>query len=69
MRKNKEESPNICEYCRFASALSLSENMLCDKKGVVDKEYSCRRFVYDPLKRIPRRAPEIPVPEDLGEDL
>lgn len=68
MRKNREEAPKVCEFCRFASALSLSEDMLCDKKGVVDKEYSCRRFVYDPLKRVPRRMPEISVPEDLGED-
>lgn len=68
--KNKDsETPRYCEYCRFASSVSLTDDMLCEKKGVVSKEYSCRSFVYDPLKRVPRRLPAISVPDDLMEDL
>jgi len=36
--------------------------MLCEKKGVVDAGYHCRRFCYDPLKRdpgVPRSAPSL----------
>lgn len=31
------------------------ENVLCKKHGVVEKEYSCRKFSYDVLKRQPKR--------------
>ena len=69
MKKKNEDTPKQCEFCQFASALSVGDDMLCEKKGITPKEYFCRHFVYDPLKRVPRRLPEIPVPEELGEDL
>lgn len=69
MKKRSEETPKVCEFCQFASALSVGEDMICEKKGVVGREYSCRHFIYDPLKRVPKRFPEMPVPEDLGEEL
>ncbi len=67
--KDSDNIEKICEYCRFAGPIAGTGDMLCDKKGVVPKEYTCRRFLYDPLKRVPRRMPELPIPEDLGEDL
>ena len=43
-----------CAYCRYGSAISETQ-AVCERKGVVDLAGSCRRFVYDPLKRVPPR--------------
>ncbi|MBQ8250026.1 MAG: hypothetical protein IJY93_09165 [Clostridia bacterium] len=64
MKKNSE-TPKFCEFCRYAEVLSGTEDMLCKHKGAVDREYSCRRFIYDPLKRVPRKLPELIIPEEL----
>lgn len=58
MKKN--DSQKACEYCRFANEIKLTEDMLCTHRGVVGKDYSCRKFTYDPLKRIPKKLPEMP---------
>ena len=41
-----------CTYCIYAAGLD-EESMICRKCGIVPIEHSCRRFKYDPLKRIP----------------
>jgi len=41
-----------CTYCRFGTALE-EDNILCTKRGVVKAGNKCRRFTYDPIKRIP----------------
>ena len=41
-----------CAYCSNGVKLNSSE-ILCKKRGVVSAEQSCRRFSYDPCKRIP----------------
>ncbi len=69
MKKKDRDIPECCEYCRFASAVSVTEDMLCEKKGIVSPEYVCRKFVYDPLKRVPRKPPELSVPTELFEDI
>ena len=50
-RKKIERS---CTYCRFATKLN-DEQVLCAKKGVVDISKPCRKFRYDPCKRIPAK--------------
>jgi hypothetical protein len=57
--------PPKCEYCELGKTLE-NERVLCPKKGVVLNDYSCGRYIYDPLKRIPRTAPELP--KFTGED-
>ena len=64
MKKNSD-TPKFCEFCRYAEPLSGTDDMLCTHKGVVGKEYSCRKFVYDPLKRVPRKLPELIIPDEL----
>ena len=56
-----------CEYCAFARRAADGRVMLCDKRGVVPMYHHCRRFRYDPLKRVPYRqpAPEKFSPEDF----
>lgn len=47
-----------CAVCEHARLLRDSPDcVLCDRTGVVSEDHSCRRFVYDPLKRRPARIP------------
>jgi hypothetical protein len=54
----------MCIYCEHAkAAIGDDDNhMVCRYKGVVTFDFSCRKYIYDPLKRIPRRRP-LPLPE------
>ena len=64
--KNIPDIPQYCCYCENATIISDEDNVLCARKGIVNCEYKCRRFVYDPLKRKPRALP--PLPELNAED-
>lgn len=55
-----------CEYCQFGNISPESDTVLCLKKGVLNRDDSCKKFRYDPLKRIPRQAPE-PLPYSAGD--
>ncbi len=44
-----------CAYCQYGTKLN-DEQVLCIKKGVVAMEGKCRKFTYDPCKRIPVKA-------------
>ena len=52
----------ICAYCELACPIYDADAMLCKKKGVVSKAYTCKKFSFDPLKHKPPRivaAPEL----------
>lgn len=51
-RKKIERS---CAYCLYGARLEENQ-FLCSKKGVRTDEDKCRRFQYDPCKRIPSKA-------------
>lgn len=51
-RKKIEQS---CAYCSHGTKLEDGQ-VLCSKKGVRTEYSSCRRFRYDPCKRIPAKA-------------
>ena len=42
-----------CDYCRFGKRAKDGNKVLCEKRGLVDCNYSCSKFIYSPLKRIP----------------
>lgn len=42
-----------CDYCQFGKRAKDGNKVLCEKRGLVDINYSCNKFVYSPLKRIP----------------
>ncbi len=44
-----------CAYCIYGTRLEDDE-ILCCKKGLKTVEDQCRRFQYDPTKRIPAKA-------------
>ena len=41
-----------CLYCRYGTQMN-EDMMLCAKKGIVQPCDDCRKFRYDPFKRVP----------------
>ena len=42
-----------CDYCQNGKRARDGNKVLCEKRGLVDCSYSCSKFIYSPLKRIP----------------
>lgn len=51
----RKKIASSCCYCQYATKLS-EDQVLCTKKGVVSVDTGCKKFVYDPCKRIPSKA-------------
>ena len=51
-RKKIERS---CSYCLYGAKLE-DDVILCSKKGMRGIGEKCRRFRYNPLKRVPHKA-------------
>ena len=69
-KKNTTENPDtpkICLYCENATVINDDDNVLCSVKGIVNKEYRCKKCAYDPLKRVPSKMP--PIPKLSEEDI
>lgn len=49
-----------CEHCLHGRRSSDGKAVLCPKRGVMPLYHHCRKFSYDPLKRIPFRQPVLP---------
>ena len=50
----KKRIEKSCSYCAYSTKLN-EEQALCIKRGVVSLFGKCRKFVYDPCKRIPAK--------------
>lgn len=62
MKKTVYNTENIepqCEYCVLGKPSPDGETVLCPKKGIVRKDYSCRKYKYDVMKRVPKKAPKL----------
>lgn len=55
-----------CSYCAHSVQLN-DEQVLCIKRGVVSPEGKCRKFDYDPYKRIPSK-PKAPDFEKYNDE-
>ena len=62
-RKKIEKS---CSYCKFGTKLD-DEEVLCARKGLVSIDGKCRKFRYEPLKRIPAK-PKVQNFENFKEE-
>ena len=51
----RKKIPKACTYCLHGTQID-QEQVLCIKKGVVSPDGKCRKFCYDPCKRIPLKA-------------
>ncbi len=59
-----------CSYCRFGSSIGNGE-IACLRRGITSAAGSCKRFVYDPLKRVPEPPmflDKSKLAEKLGEE-
>ena len=68
-KRTDNEITKCCAYCEKATLLPGDDYVLCAKKGVVSPSHVCRRFEYDPMKRIPKRTPDIPTLDDISDML
>lgn len=50
----RKKIPRDCRYCAHGTKLN-EEQVLCTKRGILPADSACRRFRYDPCKRIPPR--------------
>lgn len=50
----RKKIDRYCTYCQFAGKID-DETMVCQFCGIVPSNHRCRRFRYDPLRRIPGR--------------
>lgn len=69
-KKNKteqHETPRVCRFCESALVINDDDNVLCERHGIVNNSYCCKKFSYDPLKRAPLAPPALPKlsPEDV----
>lgn len=56
-----------CTYCQYGTKLN-DEQVLCIKKGVVSLDGKCRKFTYDPCKRIPAKPKALDFEKYNDED-
>lgn len=51
----RRKQPKACKHCKHCTLIDDSL-VLCIKRGIVSADGSCRKFHYDPCKRIPLKA-------------
>ena len=51
----RKKVEKLCAYCIHAGRID-DGHMICAKRGFVPCRFHCRRFRYDPLKRVPVKA-------------
>lgn len=56
-----------CTYCIHAAKLDES-TLLCVKKGVVSADSGCRKFFYDPCKRVPPKPKALDLKQYDNDD-
>lgn len=66
--KNNPNYERICAFCENATGIFDPDIMVCKRKGLVPKSYSCRKFAYDPIKRQPPKAVAAPKLEYIELD-
>jgi len=51
----RKKLPRDCRYCTYGTVMD-EDTVLCMKRGVRSLDKPCRKFAYDPCKRVPLRA-------------
>ncbi len=63
----RKRIPRSCTYCAHGTAMG-TDQVLCWKKGAVSAFYGCRKFRYDPCKRIPPKMKALDLDKYENED-
>lgn len=54
----RKKIPSSCAYCHNGVKIN-DEQVLCVKRGIRSAFSKCRKFSYDPCKRVPLKAKPI----------
>ncbi len=52
---NKKNYTKCCANCFYGRMPKDKLSVLCEKKGIMRLDDTCKGYKYDPLKRIPNR--------------
>ena len=52
----KSDIPKQCKHCLYSREFDSENEVLCAKRGVVNKNDYCRKYTYDVTKRVPQKA-------------
>lgn len=63
----RRKIPRSCAYCVHGTKFDDS-TILCIKRGIVPSDKSCRKFSYDPCKRVPPRPKAVNFNKYNSED-
>ena len=63
----RKKMERTCDQCRFGTRMN-EDMMLCAKKGIVVPAEDCRKFRYDPFKRIPAKPKALDFSKYEDED-
>ena len=63
----RKDIPRACEYCARGTKYD-DESVLCAKKGLVSAGGQCRKFKYDPCKRVPPKPKTVDFSKFNEED-
>ena len=63
----RKKIDRACDYCIYGTRLG-EDHILCSKKGMRSPEEKCRKFKYDPTKRIPSKAKALDFSKYESED-
>lgn len=50
----------FCSSCLHGHNSNFGDKILCKNMGITDPLFTCKKYKYNPLKRIPFRAPVLP---------
>lgn len=48
----RKKVQRLCAHCQFGGTVD-DDTVICQKCGIVPADHHCRRFRYDPLRRVP----------------
>lgn len=51
---NKKITPK-CAYCEHGKPAKSEGKILCPRSGIVNENFSCKKFVYSPFMRVPEK--------------
>ena len=63
----RKKIAKTCAYCAHGTKME-AEQILCSKRGIVCADAKCRKFVYDPCKRIPVKPKAMDFSKYSAED-
>ena len=63
----RKKIERACTYCIFSAKLD-DDVYLCSKQGLKSERDSCRKFRYDPCKRVPFKAKAMDFSQFMDSD-